>query len=105
MKAIVISKPGKADVLQLKEVPRPVPGKGELLVKIKATGVNRADLIQRLGHYPPPADVPQDILGLEFSGIVERLGDGVDRFSPGDRVYGLAGGGTYAEYLVVNAGA
>jgi putative PIG3 family NAD(P)H quinone oxidoreductase len=72
------------------------------LVRIRATAVNRADLLQRMGLYPAPPDSPPDIPGLEFAGEIAELGPDVDGWKVGDRVFGLAGGGTYAEYLVVH---
>ena len=102
MRAIVISKPGGPDVLQLVERPAPEPARGEVRVRVRATAVNRADLMQRMGLYPAPADAPADIPGLEYAGEVEALGDGVTRLAIGDRVFGLAGGGTYAEQLVAH---
>lgn len=104
MRAIVISKPGGPEVLQLREVATPSPGRGEVRVRIHATAVNRADLLQRMGHYPAPADAPADIPGLEYAGEIDALGEGVTELAIGDRVFGLASGGTYAEHLVVHAG-
>jgi len=106
MRAIVIASFGGPEVLQLRDVPKPVPSRGEVLVRVRATAINRADILQRMGAYPPPADAPQDIPGLEFAGEVEALGEHVAASGDaavGDRVAGLAGGGTYAEYLVVPA--
>ena len=103
MKAIVITAPGGPEVLLLKDVPTPVPSKGEVRVRVHATAVNRADLLQRAGHYPAPADAPADIPGLELSGEVDALGEGVTELAVGDRVFGLAGGGAYAEQIVVHA--
>ncbi len=85
--------------LTLRDVEVPEPRYGEVLVRVAATAVNRADLLQVKGLYPAPPDVPADIPGLEFSGTVERLGEGVVEFSEGDAVSGLVGGGAYAEYL------
>lgn len=102
MKAIVITKPGGPEVLELREVHRPTPGPGHLLVKVEATALNRADLMQRRGLYPAPADSPQDIPGLEYAGFVAEVGEGVTRWSQGDRVMGLVGGGAYAEYIVTH---
>jgi NADPH:quinone reductase len=102
MKAIVIKKPGGPEVLQLEEREKPEPGKGEVLVRIQAAGLNQADIVQRQGKYPAPPEFPQDIPGLEFSGTVEQLGVGVQGISIGERVFGLVGGGAYAEYLVTN---
>lgn len=104
MRAIVIEKAGGPEVLQLREVPTPEPARGEVRVRVRATAVNRADLLQRMGHYPAPADAPADIPGLEYAGEIDAVGDGVTELRVGDRVYGLAGGGTYAEQLVVHAG-
>jgi len=104
MRAIVISKPGGPEVLQLREVATPNPARGEVRVRVHATAVNRADLLQRMGHYPAPADAPADIPGLEYAGEIDALGEGVTELAVGDRVFGLAGGGTYAEQLVVHAG-
>jgi putative PIG3 family NAD(P)H quinone oxidoreductase len=99
MRAIVITKPGGPDVLALREVPTPEPGRGEVRVRIAATAVNRADLVQRLGNYPAPPDAPADIPGLELAGVVDAVGDGVRERKVGDRVFGLVGGGAYAEYV------
>jgi NADPH:quinone reductase len=103
MQAIVITKPGGPEVLQLADVPDPVPQRGEVLVKIHATAVNRADLIQRAGHYPAPPGVPKDIPGMEFAGEIVSWGDAVSDWKKGDRVFGLVGGGSYAQYLVVHS--
>jgi len=86
------------------EVPRPVPRAGEILVRVAATAVNRADLLQVQGMYPAPFDAPQDIPGLEYAGEVVALGDGVPpaEFAVGDRVFGLVGGGSYAEFVAVH---
>ena len=104
MRAIVITEPGGPEVLQLKELPSPQPSRGEVRVRVRATAVNRADLLQRLGMYPAPADAPKDIPGLEYAGEIDAVGEAVDAFKVGDKVFGLAGGGTYAEQLVVHAG-
>lgn len=101
MKAVVMREPGGPDVLEVREVPRPEPGPGELLVEVAASGVNRADVLQRQGLYPPPPGWPADIPGLEFSGRVAARGAGTDLFAEGDTVMGLVGGGGYARYLVV----
>ena len=102
MKAIVISRFGGPEVLELREVPEPEPAPGEARVRVRATAINRADLLQRAGHYPPPPDAPQDIPGLEFAGEVDAVGRGVE-LAIGTRVFGLASGGTYAEKVVVHA--
>lgn len=100
MRAIVITKPGGPDVLALVERPAPEPSRGEVRVRVRATAVNRADLLQRMGGYPAPGDAPPDIPGLEIAGEVEALGPGVERLAVGDRVFGLVGGGGYAEAIV-----
>jgi len=103
MKAIVITEFGGPEVLKMQEVTTPAPGKGEVLVAVEATAVNRLDLLQRMGRYPaPPGDV-QDIPGVEYAGVVAALGEGVTNRKIGDRVFGLVGGGSYAEYLVIPA--
>ncbi|MBY0357326.1 MAG: NAD(P)H-quinone oxidoreductase [Candidatus Obscuribacterales bacterium] len=103
MRAVVIKQSGGPEVLTLSDVPEILPAKGEVRIKIKACGVNRADVLQRMGHYPSPADSPPDIPGLEYAGVVDALGAGVEGLAVGDRVFGLAGGGTYAEAVLVNA--
>jgi NADPH:quinone reductase len=100
MRAIAISRPGGPDVLTLVERPLPEPSRGEVRVGVRATAVNRADLLQRMGMYPAPADSPSDIPGLEIAGEVDALGPGVERLAVGDRVFGLVGGGGYAEAIV-----
>ncbi|MCL7964283.1 MAG: NAD(P)H-quinone oxidoreductase [marine benthic group bacterium] len=103
MKAIRILRPGDPDVLELVEVDPGSPGPGELGVSIHATAVNRADLLQRRGGYPAPPGWPTDIPGLEFAGIVEEVGEGVDESVVGSWVMGLLGGGGYAEHVVTGA--
>jgi NADPH:quinone reductase len=103
MRAIVITKPGGPEVLELREVPTPEPAPGQVRVRIHACAVNRADLLQRMGMYPPPADVSQDIPGLEIAGEVDAVGSGVTELAKGDRVFGVVGGGAYAEAIVVPA--
>jgi NADPH2:quinone reductase len=102
VKAVVITRPGGPEVLALREVPAPVPGPGEILVRVRAAGLNRADVLQRKGHYPAPPGSPADIPGLEYAGDVAALGPGASRWRLGDRVMGLAGGGACAEYLVAH---
>lgn len=101
MKAIQITKPGKNSSLTIGEITKPKPGPNEILVKIKAAGVNRADLLQRSGNYPPPEGAGK-ILGLEMAGIVENVGDKVRKWRKGDKVFSLLAGGGYAEYCVVH---
>lgn len=104
MKAIVISKHGGPDVLTVTERDHPRPGRGELLVRVKAAGVNRPDITQRKGHYPAPPGVPGDIPGLEIAGIVERVGEGCARWKEGDTLCALVAGGGYAEFAAVPEG-
>jgi NADPH:quinone reductase len=100
MRAIAITKPGGPDVLSLVERPLPEPSRGEVRVRVRGTAVNRADLLQRMGMYPAPSDAPADIPGLEIAGEVDAVGTGVQRLVVGDRVFGLVGGGGYAEAIV-----
>ena len=97
MRAISITKPGGPETLELVERPLPEPARGEVRIRIHATAVNRADLLQRMGVYPAPFDAPPDIPGLEIAGEIEALGPEVQRWKVGDRVFGLVGGGGYAE--------
>jgi len=103
MRAVVISEAGGPEVLVLREVPEPSPQPHEVRVAVQAVGLNRADVLQRMGRYPAPPGVPSDIPGLEYSGVVEALGDAVQSWSEGDRVMGIVGGGACAEKLVVPA--
>jgi len=89
--------------MYLGEAPTPEAGEGEVRIKVAAAGVNRADLLQRRGFYPPPKGTSQ-ILGLEVSGVIDAVGRGVDGFAPGDPVVGLLAGGGYADYVVAPAG-
>jgi len=103
MRAVVITEPGEPEVLQVREVPAPEPAPGEVVLNVAATAVNRADLLQRQGNYPPPpgaAPYP----GLECSGTIAALGDGVTGWQVGDRVCALLAGGGYAEQVAVPAG-
>ncbi len=102
MKAVVITEFGDPEVLQVREVARPAPGPREILVRNRASGLNRADLLQRIGRYPAPKGSPQDIPGLEYAGVVEAVGGAVDLWQEGDRVMGILGGGGYAEYTTVH---
>ncbi len=96
MHAITVSEPGGPEVLRWAEVPDPVAGPGEVLIDIAATSVNRADLLQRMGVYPPPPGA-SEIIGLECSGRIAELGPGVDGWRVGDEVCALLSGGGYAE--------
>jgi putative PIG3 family NAD(P)H quinone oxidoreductase len=102
MYAIAIREPGDPEVLQWTEQPDPRPGPGEVLVDVAAAGVNRADLVQRQGSYPPPKGA-SEILGLECSGTIAELGEGVTGWQVGDEVCALLAGGGYAERVAVPA--
>lgn len=102
MKAVLMDGFGGVEVLKVGEVERPVPGEGQVLVKVIATTVNRPDLVQREGKYPPPPG-DSEILGLEVAGTIEEVGPGVTGWQPGDRVMSLVGGGACAEYAVAYA--
>src|ERR1700678_1739511 len=99
MTAIGIRSPGGPEMLVPQERPVPRPGEGEILVKVAAAGVNRPDVAQRKGQYPPPPGVT-DIPGLEIAGAVAACGTGVKRWSPGDQISALVSGGGYAPYCV-----
>ena len=101
MKAVIANGAGGPEVLTFVERERPEPGPGEILVRIRAAGINRPDVAQRNGGYPPPPGA-SDILGLEFAGTVEARGEGAERFAVGARVMGLVASGGYAEYVVVH---
>jgi NADPH2:quinone reductase len=103
MRAIVITKPGGPEVLELRDVAMPEPAPGQVRVRIHACAVNRADLMQVRGNYPAPADAPQDIPGMELAGEVDAVGAGVTDLAKGDRVFGIVSGGAYAEAVVVHA--
>ncbi len=102
MKAVTIPTPGDADALVLADVPTPEPEPGEVRIRVAAAGVNRADVMQRMGHYPPPPGAPA-YPGLEVSGTVDALGDGVTTVAVGDEVCALLAGGGYAEFVCVAA--
>ena len=102
MKAVILTEFGAPSVLQLGETERPALGAHDILIKVKAAGVNRPDVIQRKGYYPAPKGEPQDILGLEVAGIVEAIGSDVTKWQVGDEVFSLIGGGGYAEYVKVD---
>lgn len=93
---------GPAEALRLAERPQPTPAPGEIRIRVRAAGVNRPDIVQRLGHYPAPPGA-SDILGLEVAGEVDAVGEDVTRWRVGDRVCALLGGGGYADYAVVDA--
>ncbi|MEZ4826116.1 MAG: NAD(P)H-quinone oxidoreductase [Bacteroidia bacterium] len=101
MKAIVINAYGGPEVLSLSDFPTPKPGPEEILVEVAATALNRADILQRQGKYPPPPGV-SPVPGLEIAGVVVSAGSAVTRWSTGDRVCGLLAGGGYAQYAVIH---
>ncbi|HSJ60973.1 MAG TPA: NAD(P)H-quinone oxidoreductase [Jiangellaceae bacterium] len=103
MHAVVVSGPGGPEVMSWQEVPDPVAGAGEVVLEVAATAVNRPDLLQRQGHYPPPPGAPE-LLGLECSGTVAAVGAGVSDWSVGDEACALLAGGGYAERVAVPAG-
>jgi putative PIG3 family NAD(P)H quinone oxidoreductase len=102
MRAVVITEPGEPEVLQVQQVPDPEPRTGEVVVRVAATAINRADLLQRQGNYPPPPGA-SPYLGMECSGTIAVLGDGVAGWSVGDEVCALLSGGGYAEQVAVPA--
>ena len=102
MLAAVITRPGPPEVLEIQERPTPAPGAEQVLVRVRASALNRADLIQREGRYPAPAGVPSDVPGLEFAGEVAAIGSAVTAWKEGDRVFGLVAGGAHAEFLVTH---
>ncbi|MBP2492688.1 NADPH2:quinone reductase [Methylobacterium sp. PvP062] len=103
MRAVIAVGQGGPEVLRIVERPRPEPGEGQLLVRVESAGINRPDVMQREGRYPPPPGA-SDVLGLELAGIVEALGSGAGRFRTGDRVMALVHSGAYAEWAVVDEG-
>jgi putative PIG3 family NAD(P)H quinone oxidoreductase len=103
MRAAVITRPGGPEVLEIREVDPPDAGPNDLVVRVRASGLNRADIHQREGAYPAPPGSPPDIPGLEYAGEVARVGSDVHEFAVGDRVFGIAGGGAHAELLAVPA--
>lgn len=103
MRAVEISRPGGPEVLRVVERPTPVPGDGEVRIRVRAAGLNRPDVMQREGRYPPPPGA-SDLPGLEVAGLVDALGPGVEAWSPGDAVCALVPGGGYAEYCLAPAG-
>ncbi len=102
MKAVLMEGFGGVEVLKVGEAEKPTPGEGQVLVKVFATSINRPDLVQREGKYPPPPG-DSEILGLEVAGVIEELGAGVSGWQVGQRVMSLVGGGGYAEYAVAYA--
>ncbi len=104
MKAVVIVNAGPPEVLQLQEKPIPEPSSGQVLIKVFAAGVNRPDVAQRKGLYPPPPGAPVDVPGLEVAGVIDKCGADIERWKTGDRVCALLVGGGYAEYAIAYSG-
>src|SRR4051812_32319653 len=102
MKAVIITKPGGSDVLEIQDRPKPEPGLGQIRVRVHASALNRADVSQRRGNYPAPPGAPADISGMEYAGEVDAPGPGAGMRKSGDRVMGIVGGGGHAEYLCVH---
>ena len=102
MKAVVITRFGGPEVLEIQDVQKPQPGPDEILVHVRGTALNRADLLQRLGRYAAPPGVPEHIPGLEFAGEVAELGANARRWQHGDRVMGIVGGGAHAEFVIAH---
>jgi len=99
MKAAWISRFGGPEVFEIRQVERPQIAGDQVLVRVRASGLNRADLLQRQGKYPPPPGYPVEIPGIEFAGEVEEVGSAVRLWRPGQRVFGLLGGAAHAEYI------
>lgn len=102
MKAVIITRPGGPEVLEVQERPKPEPGVGQIRVRVRASALNRADLMQREGNYPVPPGVSAEISGMEYAGEVDALGASAALWKIGDRVMGIIGGAGHAEYLCVN---
>lgn len=102
MRAVVLEEYGGPEVLQLKEIPDLEPGRGEVRVEVRASALNRADAMQRMGQYPPPSATEYEIPGLEVAGVVDKLGPSVSDWQIGDRVFGLLPGGGYAEQVLIH---
>jgi len=102
MKAVIITRPGGADVLEIQQRPKPEPGVGQIRVRVRASALNRADLMQREGNYPVPPGVSADISGMEYAGEVDSLGPLATLWKAGDRVMGIIGGAGHAEFLCVH---
>jgi putative PIG3 family NAD(P)H quinone oxidoreductase len=102
MRAAIITRPGGPEVLEVRDVARPSPGVEQVLVRVRASALNRADIAQRLGRYPAPPGSPSDIPGMEFAGEIAECGPHTQLWREGDRVFGIIGGGGNAEYVVVH---
>src|SRR4051794_27514551 len=103
MQAVWISTYGGPEVLEIRTVGKPLMNDDQVLVRVRASSLNRADLLQRQGKYPPPPGFPAEIPGMEFAGEVAEVGSSVRQWKPGQRVFGLIGGGAHAEYVVTYA--
>src|SRR2546423_12866153 len=102
MKAVVITRPGGPEVLEIQERSKPDPGLGQIRVRVRASALNRADLLQRKGDYPVPPGYPADISGMEYAGEVDALGPGTSLWKIGECVMGIIGGAGHAEFLCVH---
>ena len=102
MQVIEIAAPGGPEQLRLATRPVPEPASGEVLIRVAAAGINRPDIVQRQGHYPPPPGA-SDLPGMEVAGVIAAVGPEVTGFSPGDEVTALLSGGGYAEYAIAAA--
>src|SRR5437899_777213 len=102
MQAAWIPSFGGPEVLEVREVGKPPVAPDQVLVRVRATALNRADLLQRQGKYPPPPGFPAEIPGMEFAGEIAETGAGVQKWKPGQRVFGLLGGGAHAQYVVTH---
>lgn len=102
MRAVVITAPGGPDVLRIEQRPLPVPGSGEVLIHVHGSAMNRADVLQRQGRYPPPPGAPVDVPGMELAGVVAARGPGAQRWAVGARVFGLVAGGAHADYAAAH---
>jgi NADPH2:quinone reductase len=102
MRAIIITRPGGPEVLEMQERPTPQPGVGQIRVRVRASALNRADILQRQGNYPVPPGAPADVIGMEYAGEVDAIGPSATLWKIGDRVMGIVGGGGHAEYVTVH---
>ncbi|NUR20884.1 MAG: NAD(P)H-quinone oxidoreductase [Gemmatimonadaceae bacterium] len=102
MRAAVIARPGGPDVIELRERPTPIPDTHEVLVRVHASAMNRADVLQRMGRYPAPRGAPADVPGLELAGTVVAHGPAAERWPVGARVFGLVAGGAHADYVALH---
>lgn len=93
MRTAIFTTAGGPEVIAIKEVPRPTPKENQALVKVRASGLNRAEILQRKGYYPAPPDAPSDIPGLEFAGVIEEIGKSVKGLKVGQKVFGITSGG------------